>query len=418
MIKNIIKGFIICGVLSTLSSCIDYEDASRLVNIRVHLNSPVEYMADAALNNQEVKIKSLSDEKTAITDENGIATFEGCMPDVYDISSYKELTKEEYTEKTGNPATAEGYSVTAALGEQMFGEEQEGTPIEVGSSLVTMDYPIVISKIYCAGSKAYPEQGGKNYQAGKYLELYNQSADPVDVSGLYIGLLESTGNSNRVYTLDELIKDPAINGTKVVVKQVFRIPTDKECIIPGGGSLLLVNSAVDHSDVSAFEPDLTNADFEAVGTSDGLEHNENVTKLVASYTSSGGAAIMNLVAGLCGVIIFNTDEDITTWDKTYGYGKTSGSVSYLLVPTSVIKDGVDLIKNTKDGPNPSTKRLYTDIDAGYTFINAISGWSGEVVYRSTASVTSDGRKVLMDTNNSSNDFKVSTTIKPREYDEE
>jgi hypothetical protein len=417
MTKNIIKGFIICGVLSTLSSCIDYEDASRLVNIRVHLNSPVEYMADAALSNQEVKIKSDSDEKTAITDENGIATFENCMPDVYDISSYKELTKEEYTEKTGNPAAAEGYSVTAGLSEQLCGEGQENTPIEVESSLIIKDFSIVISKIYCAGSKAYPEQGGKSYMSGKYLELYNQSADSVDISGLYIGLLDST--NPQPYTMDNLMDDPAIQGTKLVAKQVFQIPTDKEYKVAGGEAVLLCNSAVDHSDVSDYEYDLSNADFEAVGTNDNLEHNEKVAKLITAYTSSGGAAIMNLVqSGPCGIIIFKTDEDITTWEKVYGYGKTSGPIAYLLIPKDLVKDGVDYVKNSKTGPSISTKRIYTDIDAGYTFINAISGWSGEVVYRNTASVTPDGRKVLMDTNNSSNDFKVSTTIKPREYDEE
>ena len=63
-------------------------------------------------------------------------------------------------------------------------------------------------------------------------------------------------------------------------------------------------------------------------------------------------------------------------------------------------------------------RLYADIDAGYTNIEAISGYTGEVVYRRTASIAADGHKILMDTNNSLNDFKVSTTIKPRQYDEE
>jgi hypothetical protein len=127
---------------------------------------------------------------------------------------------------------------------------------------------------------------------------------------------------------------------------------------------------------------------------------------------------MNLMqGGPCGIILFETDEDINSWPTTYGYGVTTGSMVYLLVPNSTIKDGVDFIKNTTSGPNLSTKRLYDEIDAGYTNINAIAGYTGEVIYRRTARITPDGRKVLMDTNNSSNDFKVSTTIKPREYDD-
>lgn len=399
-----------------LSSCIDYEDAARRVTMRVKLVNPVEYKADAVLSNQTVKIKSNSMEKTAVTDENGIATFSDCMPDVYDISSYKELSREEFEEKTGTSGSStDGYLVTSSLNEQLFSEDQEENMIEVASNISIMP-AIVISKISSSGSK---KPTGGNYMAGKYLELYNQLDQTVDISGLYIGLLESTGKANRVYTLEELQKDPAINGQKVVVKQIFRIPADKPFNLAGGESVLLCNSATDHSDVNALERDLSGADFEAVGVNDNLEHNPNVPKLVTVYTTSGGAAIMNLVqGGPCGIIIFNaTEEDINSWDKTYGYGKTSGTQTYLLVPKSVIKDGVDFIKNTNSGPNISTKRLYDEVDAGYTNINAISGYTGEVVYRRTLRVTPEGRKVLMDTNNSSNDFKVSTTIYPREYDD-
>lgn len=417
--KYIYSNILFIVSLFMLASCINYDESVRRLDIQVHLKNPAEFKAEAALSNQEVKIKSLSTEKTAITDEKGIATFKDCMPDVYDISSYKELTGEEYIEKTGTEDPVESCVVTASLNEQLFDEACEQSPIEMeASTIIKMsgEKSIVISKISSSGSK---KPTGGNYMAGKYLELYNQSSQPADISGLYIGLLESTGNANRVYTLEELQKDPTINGEKVVVKQVFRIPDDKPFNLAGGESVLLCNSATDHSDVNDLERDLRGADFEAVGVNDNLEHNPNVPKLITAYTSSGGSATMNLVqGGPCGIIIFDTDEDISTWDKTYGYGKTSGTLTYLLVPKSVIKDGVDFIKNTKDGPNLTTKRLYTDIDAGCTNINAISGYTGEVVYRRTLRVTPEGRKVLMDTNNSSNDFKVSTTIYPREYDDE
>ena len=51
------------------------------------------------------------------------------------------------------------------------------------------------------------------------------------------------------------------------------------------------------------------------------------------------------------------------------------------------------------------KRLYGDIDAGYISINATAGLSGEVVYRKVTSTTAAGQSILMDTNNSTNDFK-------------
>lgn len=411
-------------LLVTLVSCINYDDAGRLVNVKVHLKSPADFKAGAALDNQEVKIKSKTVEKTALTDENGVATFEGCMPGVYDISSYVELTGEEYAQKTGSEDAVEECIITATLNEQLFDETREQLPIEMESAImaITPKDPgqktksIVISKIYSSGSKY---NGNKNYMAGRYIELFNQSDQTADVAGMYIGLLESS--SPQPYTLDNLKNDPNINGTMVVVKQVYRIPTDKEYLVEGGKSIVITNSAVDHTLTAQnqFEADLSGADFEVVDLNDKLEHNDNVVKMLREYYAISSLKGMNLMqGGPCGIILFETDEDINTWPTTYGYGKTSGTWVYLLVPNSTIKDGVDFIKNTSTGPNLSTKRLYDEIDAGCTHIEAIAGYTGEVVYRKTARVYPDGRKKLMDTNNSSNDFKVSTTIKPREYDEE
>lgn len=416
--------YLLCIIaVGTLSSCIDYDDAGRLVNIQIHLKNPADFKEGAVLDNQEVMIKSKTVEKVAMTDENGIATFNDCMPDVYNISSYIELTGEEYAEKTGSQDPVEECIITATLNEQLFDEAREQSPIEMESSImaITPKDPakktksIVISKIYSSGSK---DSNNKNYLTGKYIELYNQSDQTADIAGMYIGLLEST--NPQAYTLENLKNDPNINGTMVVVKQVFRIPTDKECLVEGGKSIVITNSAIDHTQIAKnqFEADLSSADFEVVDYNDKLEHNVNVAKLSREFYAISSLKGMNLVqGGPCGIIIFETDEDINTWPTTYGYGKTSGSMVYLLVPNSVIKDGVDFIKNTNSGPNLSTKRLYDEIDAGCVRIEALNGYTGEVVYRKTARVYPDGRKKLMDTNNSSNDFKVSTTIKPREYDE-
>ena len=404
-------------LLVTLASCVNYDDASRLVDVKVQLLAPKEYKSGATIGEQEITLKTGGLTRTAKTDASDVAVFLQTMPDVYTISTAWELTGDEYTEKTGSTGVVSGYIVTASLNDQPVSEVQESEPLKLQAT-ISMKPAIVISKIYSSGSKARPELGGKNYLSGKYFEIYNQSGEDINVAGLYFGLLDST---NPIpYTLQNLYDDPQIKGEKVVVKQVFRIPTDKEYILKGGQSIILTNSAVDHSDVSDYEQDLTHADFEAVGVNDKLEHNENVPKLITVFTSSGGAAIMNLVqGGPCGIIIFETDEDVSTWEKVYGYGKTSGSITYMLVPKKYVKDGVDFLKNKNvTGPDLAAKRLYPELDASCTHINAINGYSGEVLYRRTASKAPDGRKILMDTNNSSNDFKVSTTIKPREYDEE
>ena len=417
ILKNIGKLLSLLLTL-TLVACVDYNDESRLIDVKIQVAAPSEYKAGATPGKQLVTLKRGNVSRTATTNENGLVVFEDCAPDVYDVSVAWTLSSTEYYEKTGINDPDHAYIVTASLNEQSITEKYEETPLQLTPAMAEGS-PLVISKIYCAGSKPYPQYGTKNYLVGKYFEIYNQTDEAIDITGMYIGLLDST--NPQPWTLENLVADATIQGSAVVVKQVFRIPTDKTYKLEGGKSIVLTNSAIDHSYVSDYEQNLSDADFEREGYNDKMEHNPNVPKLEMVYTASSGLTSMNLSqSGPCGIIIFRTIDDVTTWPKTYGYGKVSGTQTYLLVPNNVIKDGVDYLQydaNTSSGADIATKRLYTSIDAGCTHISAKSGYTGETVYRKTLSIASGGRKILMDTNNSSNDFQVSTTIKVREYDD-
>ena len=394
-----------------LGSCIDYDDVSREVSVQVKLQMPEEFTKGSDLEGHEIVMSQDGNKLTATTNAEGIATFTGLIPDVYDISCSWEITNEQYMALTGEQAVTNGCTVSGSLNEQLMSEAQEQQPILLPTH-VAVKRDIVIGKIAAAGSK---DANNRNYLAGRYVELYNQADNAVDVSGLYIGLLETT--SPQPYTLDNLHEDYA--DSVVIVKQVFQIPADKPYMVAPGGTVLLTNSATDHSDVNEFEYDLTDADFESKDETGKTMNNPAVPALITSFSVFAKNATMNLMqGGPCGIILFRTTEDINDWPHTYGYGKTTGSLYYLCVPKRVILDGVDYLKNKATGVDVSAKRLYADIDAGYTNTETISGYTGEVVYRRTASIAADGHKILMDTNNSLNDFKVSTTIKPRQYDEE
>ena len=394
-----------------LGSCIDYDDVSREVSVQVKLQMPEEFTKGSDLEGHDIVMSQDGNKLTATTNAEGIASFTGLIPDVYDISCSWEITNEQYMALTGEQAVTNGCTVSGSLNEQLMSEAQEQQPILLPTH-VAVKRDIVIGKIAAAGSK---DANNRNYLAGRYVELYNQADDAVDVSGLYIALLETT--SPQPYTLDNLHEDYA--DSVVIVKQVFQIPADKPYMVAPGGTVLLTNSATDHSDVNEFEYDLTDANFESKDETGKTMNNPAVPALITSFSVFAKNATMNLMqGGPCGIILFRTTEDINDWPHTYGYGKTTGSLYYLCVPKRVILDGVDYLKNKATGVDVSSKRLYADIDAGYTNTETISGYTGEVVYRRTASIAADGHKILMDTNNSLNDFKVSTTIKPRQYDEE
>jgi hypothetical protein len=391
-----------------LASCIDYDDATTEIAVRVQLTMPSEFTGSTGMAGHEIVLQQGTTRLKAITDDQGMATFTNLIPDVYDISCSWEITSEQYQQMTQQELSG-GTSCTIAgsLNSHLINEEQT---IKLATNL-SINRDIIIGKIYYAGSK---DNNNRTYMPGKYIELYNNGNSAVDVAGYYIGLVEA--ESTQAYTLENLHE--AFADSVVLCKQIFRIPADKPFLVQPGGTVLIVNSATDHTDNNDMESDLSDADFEAKDVNGRTQNNPATPALELIYTMYPSISNMNLIqSGPCAVIIFRTDEQVADWQLTYPYGKTTGS-QWKLVPKRLIIDVVEALANKATGIDVSTKRLYADIDAGYTYIEARTGWTGEVVYRRTADKRgADGHKMLTDTNNSSNDFHVSTTIKPRQYDE-
>lgn len=395
-------------LITFLTSCVDFDDATKATAVRVQLQTPEDFTSTGSLGGHDVTLQLGSQRIIAQTDADGVATFTNLTPDVYDISCSWKITGDEYRNLTGDAQVVSGATVSGSLNSRLITTDET---ILLPTKL-SVDRDILIGKIFYAGSK---DNNNRTYMAGKYMELYNQSDDSVDVSALYIGLVEAEGT--QAYTLDNLHEDYA--DSVILLKQIFRIPADTPHWVKPGGTVLLCNSAIDHTPNDTLENNLLDADFEAKDySSNPVQNNPATPALELVYSMYPSISVMNLVqSGPCGVVIFRTNENVTQWAKTYPYGKTAGN-QWLLCPKRLIIDGVDVLRNRATGVEPGEKRLYSDIDAGYAYINAVAGWNGEVVYRRTAQIADDGHPILMDTNNSLNDFKVSSTIKPREYDKE
>ena len=383
-----------------LLSCIDFDDATQAISVKVQLQMPTD-LTQADLSNHTVTLTLGGQTISAQTDAGGIATFQNIVPDVYDIAASWKMTANEYGSMTGETVMNGKYTVSGSLSSQMLSDEKTLTL----NMSVTRDQSMIIGKVYYAGSK---DTNNKNYIAGKYIELYNNSDESQDVSGLYIALMES--ESTIAYT-------PGQIPDTVVAKQVFRIPTYSQGYsVQPGGTVLLVNSAIDHRPNGELERNLLDADFEAKDMQGRTTNNPDTPALELVYTTYPSLTYLNLVqSGPCSIVIFSTDEDVANWPTTFAYGKTKGN-RFMKIPTSSIIDGIEILQNkAQTGVDANTKRLFNYIDAGYTYINATNGYNGETVCRKTESVTPEGRRILVDTNNSQNDFTVGTDFNPREY---
>ena len=409
-IKSLVKGLVkwcLPFYLFTLLplSCVNYNDATDYITAKVRLEMPAEFVNGADYAGHDITLSVGGQRITATTDAEGVATFTNLIPDVYDISTSWEISNAEYQALTGDPSVNSGCTVSGSLNSHLIAAEQT-IALE---TILSINRDIVIGKIFYAGSK---DRNNRTYMAGKFIELYNQSNQPVDVGGLYIGLVEA--ESTQAYTLENLQAD--YDGQVVLLKQLFRIP-EQEHLVEPGGTVLIVNSAIDHTSNNDLDYNLLDADYEAKDASGRTQNNPATPALELVYSMYSGVSNMNLVqSGPCGVVIFRTDDNPADWPRTYKYGKETGN-QWLLLPKRHIIDGVEVLTNKPTGVDVNTKRLYNDIDAGYTNIEATAGWTGEIVYRKTQKTGDSGQRILTDTNNSSNDFHVSTTIGPRNYDE-
>ena len=393
-------GRILLATALMLTGCIDFDDATQTVSVKVQVELPRELSA-ADLSGHTVTMTNNGQTFSTTTDANGIATFVNIIPDVYDVATSWKITSEEYTNITGEFVTNGKYTISGSLGAQMIAQEHT---LQLATN-VSRDQSLIIGKVYFAGSK---DINNKNYIAGKYIEIYNNSDEAQSISGLYIALLES--ESTVAYT-------PGQVPDTVFAKQVFQVPAgDTTTMLEPGGTLLLVNSAIDHSGNGSLERNLLNADYEAKDVKGKTTNNPDTPALTLIYSAYAAISYMNMAqGGPCSIVIFTTDEDAKNWPLAYAYGKTKGN-RFMKIPTSSIIDGVEILQNkSQTGVDINTKRLFNYIDAGYININATNGYNGEVVYRKTEQTTDSGRKILMDTNNSQSDFDVTTDINPREY---
>lgn len=390
----------------TLTGCCNFDDATHEVSVIVQLQQPEDCVSDVSLEGKTVSIINGGQVTSVVTDASGKALFHNIIPDMYDISTSWSISADEYHSATNNQDAVSGAMIAGSVNSCLI--SGEGT-IQLKTNL-SANRDIVIGKVYYAGSR---DKNNRNYLAGKYIELYNQSDDTIDVSGMYIGLTEA--ESTIAYTLDNI--HTAFADSVVLLKQIYRIPAGSPYMVAPGGTVVICNSAIDHTTNDDYENDLTDADFEVKDVTGKYQNNPSTPAMEMIYQIYNGTSVMNLVqSGPMGVVIFRTDDDVASWQKVYPYGKTAGN-QWVLCPVRHILDGMEALRNSSSGIDVKTKRLNDKIDAGYTYINATSGWNGETVYRKTMKRAADGHKILVDTNNSSNDFNVSQSIKPREYDE-
>lgn len=364
----------------------------------------------------------------AKADKNGIVNFSSITPGNYSAVASMLITAADYTKTTG-VFSAEDVSFSGSL----------EASIVPGNAILSLSLKSgrlgnwVIKQIYYGGSS---NTSGAIFR-DQFIEVYNNSNEILYADSLYFAQVH--GKNTKVSSVD--VTKPAFlpngqfnwanaigmksanpNTDFVYIKSLYMIPgTGKQYPVKPGESIIIAQNAQNHkapyigSDgvaVSVKDPsvtiDLSKADFETYhGNLPGInplssDVDNPLVPNVKVLIASGRDMILNN-NGYEGIVIFKTTADLLKW-ATYpdpeSTSITATTTQYTQVSASVVIDGVDIASTVAS--SRGAKRIPDAIDAGFTFAPGGS-YSSQSVIRKTGKTLSS-RRVLKDTNNSTEDF--------------
>ena len=338
------------------------------------------------------------------TDIAGMVTVDELVPGIYDIITNWEMSGKEYKALLKNPENVDDKArviVGASLMNQRI-FKAEDLVIDLSAAVVK---GLMISKIYYSGTK---DQMERNYGTDSYIEIFNNSDEPICIDGKYLGLAESV--SPAAYPANE-------NPDSIYLRQICKFPGNgsEYPVQPGASIVIAAKSARDHRESAQNTVDLSHADFEVKVIEGSGNPDVPMLPIISNSTKIQYFNLLN--GGPNAVVLFETDEDVLSWPEVYQRGKTSGEM-FRRIHKSVVIDGVECLKKpAQTDPDVNTKRLQAEIDAGFITITAINGYNHESVDRKVSRYE-NGRYYLSDTNNTSADFVVCTDPTPQKYDKE
>ncbi|MDP2959548.1 MAG: hypothetical protein Q8N53_24220 [Longimicrobiales bacterium] len=244
------------------------------------------------------------------------------------------------------------------------------------------------------------ETGGGNYDDGKYLEIYNNSAETVYLDGMLFGVayLSNNDSSFRPCSMSEVaLNDPG----GIWTQHVLRFPGQGvEFPVEPGGVVLLAKSAVDHRPVHPSLMDLTNADFEWGGqrTADNPSApnltDVGPTRLYSPLPISDSPVFLARPMELDG---------LPSWIHPYDGHR------YIRIPADAVLDAMaPLYDFTRASYEPLERCLHA-LNPAFERLPGPALWSGSMeasysLRRRVLGVSPDGRRLLQDTNTSMVDF--------------
>lgn len=270
---------------------------------------------------------------------------------------------------------------------------------------------IVIKEIYCGGCSMAPVKDD-NYQFDKYVILHNNSIDTYYLDGLCMGTLEPY-NSNAS---NKWLSNGQLPDFLPVIQAVLMMPGSGQDypLAPGEDAILAICGAIDHSQEYPLSVNLNRPDvfalYDPVLFSNTKYHPApgplvSADRYIKIVIKMGQANAYTLSVNSPTFILFRTPEGTDIYDYVADnaniHQAPGSSDKVVAVPFSWVLDGAEVFNGSSTG---NQKRLPEVIDAGAVSLSETAKGHTLMRYVDEQASMDLGFEVLVDTNNSTEDF--------------
>lgn len=422
----------------SIVSCKKDKIENQPVNIELQLKvDESEVWFTVPFQNAEVVLinKANNSSNQLTVNQSGKVVLNNLSPGLYSINVSLKITPDEYLALTGQSRENDFYLNFSADNQSFYEDKQ----IEL--NLITSETigGFVFKQIFYAGSNTSRGAGIRDH----FLEIYNNSSETLYADSLLIvvGYGKTNNNidefslANRQFDWSKSLNMTATDNANedyVYAKAIFMIPSDgtgKKYPVEAGKSIILAQSAVDHTSnytnnsgnvIGVQDPSLTvnlsMADFEVwlypyeqkiqpgrtMFASD--VDNPDVPN-VETYFATGMRDLVLTPQGRDSYLLLKVDNSVNL-DNLPSFAiptvrtLTESTTLYPQLPAKFVLDAVEVEAPVSADRIP--RRLPLKLDAGAASVEG-GPYSSQSIVRKTQKLV-NGRRVLQDTNNSSQDF--------------
>ena len=389
------------ALLAGLAGCSDSSTEVQTFPVTVRVSYPANYASTAAAGaSVRLTNSQTSTVDSALADAQGSVTFPRVLPGSYVISATRTLTSAEALTLTGQ-STAVTLNVINPVVAFATAPASPTALTLAGSRLGDL----VIKEVYYTGSLT---PSGGTYFSDQFVEIYNNSTDTIYTDSLFIADVFGASGQINPATVPTPFQSDAQN---VYVSSIWQIPgSGRQRALAPGASIVIAQDGIDHRGDPLGNPsspvNLSTANWETFNERpDGRDLDAPGVPNLTRSVFRGGFDWLLPVFGP-GLVIFRAPS-VAALDTVLVPGTTQ--TYRTRVPVALVIDAFEALQN---GTSGSFKRVPASLDGGFQFG---SGTYTSQSARRKVAATIGVRRVLQDSNNSTNDFTIITPPTPRSF---